>query len=243
MSPARGSRRHRGLVMPQGRRIPRPPTPRPPRPAAPDPPEGGVSRELLEKAGGELTDLASRVRSCEACGRACPDRVAGTGSPRAPLLLLKEHPGEADLETGGAFAEEAEALQLAFDRLGTPFSWAYGTTAVRCGPGPASGDEVKACAPHLLVELEAVRPSVLVVFGGRAWDALRALDGCCGLAVPDEVPRGEPVGVRSGLVALLTEPLPDGVRATEAKRRLWADLRRLPGLLDQPGSGDEPASQ
>ncbi len=229
--------------MPQGRRIPRPPAERPSRPAVPDLPEGGASRELLEKAGGELADLASRVRSCEACGRACPERVQGTGSPRAPLFLLKEHPGETDLEAGAAFAEEAEALQLAFDRLGIPFSWAYGTTAVRCGPGTASADEVKACSPHLLVELEAVRPRVLVVFGSRAWDALYGLDGGCGLAVPEEVPRGEPVGLRPDLVALLTEALPDGVRAAEAKRRLWGDLRRLPGLLDQPRPGADPGSQ
>lgn len=229
--------------MPQGRRIPRPPASKPSRPAVPDPSRGEPSRELLEKAGGELIDLASRVRSCEACGRACPERVQGSGSPRAPLFLLKEHPGDAGLEAGAAFAEEAEALQLAFDRLDLPFSWAYGTTAVRCGPGGASSDEVKACAPHLLVELEAVRPRVLVVFGGRAWDALHQVDGGCGLAVPDEAPKGEPVVLRADLVALLTEPLPDGVRAPEAKRRLWADLRRLPGLLDQPRTGPDPVSQ
>lgn len=227
--------------MPQGRRIPRTPPPRPERPAVPgvvdDRPSGA-----LEKAAGELVELASRVRSCEACGRACPDRVWGTGSPRAPLLLLKERPGEGDLEDGAAFAEEAEALDLAFDRLGIPFSWAYGTTAVRCGPDPASADEVKACAEHLLTEIEAVRPWVLVVLGERAWEGLHALDGRCGLVVPEEAGR-EPVRVRADLVALPTEPLPEGVRDPGAKRRLWADLRRLPGLLDQSWSGAGPVSQ
>ncbi len=220
--------------MPPGRRIPRPPADRLERPSPPPEPQHGPDagrRDAIAKAGGELAALVGDIRACTACGRADAARAFGSGFPRAPLMLLKDAPSPQDLASGAAFAGEAEALGKALGALGIPASWAYGTTAVRCGSRGASSDELRACAGHLLVEIEAVEPSVLVVFGERAWEALEALDGRCGLAVPGGPPQGEPVHVRPGLVALPTEPLPAGVTERESKRRLWRDLQQLPGML------------
>ena len=146
-------------------------------------------------------------------------------------MLVKERPSREDLESSNAFTAEAEALSKAFEALGIPLSWLYGATAVRCGDAPASGDEVQACAGHLLSEIEAVSPRVIVAFGPRAAEALAALDGRCGLSVPDELPAGFSVRIRSDLVALVTEALPEGITQKEAKRRLWRDLRALPELV------------
>jgi uracil-DNA glycosylase family 4 len=215
--------------MPQGRSIPRQP---PSRPRRPDPPaDDAIVEPNVTKAAGELVALAAQIRACEACRRACPERAFGTGYPRAPVLLVKEQPSEADLESAGAFAEEAEPLTKAFEALGIPISWVYGATAVRCGSAAAARDEAEACAVHLLIEIEAVSPRVVVAFGDRAVDAVRALDGRCGIAVPDEIERGQPVRLRADLELVVTEALPDGVTQKEAKRRLWRDLRVLPSLL------------
>src|SRR4051794_5835768 len=116
----------RSLVMPPGRSIPRPPPSRPRKPKPPD--ETGAPKPDLVKASGELVALAARIRGCTACDRACPDRAFGTGYPRAPIMLVKEHPSAADVESGGAFAEDAEALTKAFEALGIPLSWVYGST-------------------------------------------------------------------------------------------------------------------
>jgi hypothetical protein len=62
-------------------------------------------------------------------------------------------------------------------------------------------------------------------------DAVRALNGRCGIVVPDEIGRGTPVRIRSDLELVCTEALPDGVTQKEAKRRLWKDLRAVPALL------------
>jgi uracil-DNA glycosylase family 4 len=223
----------RNLVMSSGRRIPRPEPAKPDLGRRPDPAPrlDGAEQHALDKAGAELQALARVVADCTACGRAEAARVHGSGYPRAPIMLLKDAPGEADAASGVAFAEEAPALQRAFEGLRIPFSWVYGTTAVRCGTATPGGDELKACASHLLVEIEAVAPRVVVAFGGRAMEALRVLDGRCGLRVPEEVERGEPVTLRYGLVVVLTEPLPAGVTNPEAKKRLWRDLQQVPGLL------------
>jgi uracil-DNA glycosylase family 4 len=219
----------RGLVMPQGRSIPRQP---PSRPRRPDPPaDDAIVDPAITKSAGELVALAAQIRACEACRRAAPERAYGTGYVRAPILLVKEQPSVADVETGGAFADESEPLTKAFEALGIPLSWVYGSTAVRCGTAAASTDEVHACSGHLLVEIESVGPRVVVAFGERAVEAVRALDGRCGIAVPEEVGRGRPVRIRPDLELIATESLPDGVTSKDAKRRLWRDLRALPAVL------------
>lgn len=146
-------------------------------------------------------------------------------------MLVKDRPSQADLETGNAFTSEAEPLGKAFEALGIPLSWVYGATALRSGSTEASAEELLACSEHLITEIEVVRPKVIVAFGPRSVDAIRALNGKCGMHVPDDVPSGEAVGVRADLMLLATEELPDGVTAKDAKRRLWRDLQVVPKLI------------
>jgi uracil-DNA glycosylase family 4 len=230
MSPAKPRRSERGLVMPPGRRtIPRAPAPRKPSRA----PRGDdlPASPLVAKAAGELLALTTRIRACEACDRAGPRRAFGTGYPRAAVLLVKEHPSEPDLAVEGVLADEAEALDKAFNALGIPLSWVYGATAVRCGSAPATSPQIEACAVHLLIEIEAIEPSVVVAFGPRAVESVRTLDGRCGIVVPDEIPQGRAVRLRPGLSLVATEPLPEGVTRKDSKRRLWRDLQLVPELV------------
>lgn len=139
-------------------------------------------------------------------------------------MLVKDKPSRDDLESTNAFTAEAEALTKAFDALGIPVSWLFGTSAIRC-----AGGEV--CARHLLAEIEAVSPRVIVAFGPDSARALAALDGRCGLRISDAVERGRPVAVRSDVAMIVTEPLPEGVTQRDAKKRLWQDLQALPRLI------------
>ncbi len=186
---------------------------------------------VVSKAAGDLVALAGRIQVCEGCDRAGPARAYGTGYPRAPVMLVAERPSAAALETTNAFADEAQALDKAFEALGVPLSWLYGATAVRCGSAPATGDQIAACSTHLLVEIEAVEPRVVVLFGAKAVDAIRALDGRCGLRAPSDMAQGALLPLRPGLDALVTEPMPEGVTQKDAKRRLWRDLQQIPPLI------------
>jgi len=182
---------------------------------------------LVAKAAGDLVATASSIRLCSLCVGSEKRYALGAGYPRAPVMLVGERPTEADLETGTVFTDEADALDKAFAALGMSLSWVYGTTVFRTKDGVA-------CADHLLAEIEAVEPRVLVAFGPRAVDGIRTLDGRCGLRVGDDFPQGTPIAVRPGLVLIATEPLPEGVRQKDAKRRLWRDLRQVPALLGEP---------
>ncbi|MEX2394624.1 MAG: uracil-DNA glycosylase family protein [Actinomycetota bacterium] len=233
--PAKPRRHERGLtIASSGRTIPRTAPTKKRRSSVPGDVDLDASPTLTKQAG-DLVALAARIGACAACDRASPDRAVGTGYPQAPIFLVGERPTAADLEAGGAFAAEGEALDKAFDALGIPLSWIYGGTSVRCGSGPATPEQIEACSIHLLIEIEAVEPSVVVAFGPRATDAVRALDGRCGFVVPDELPQGEPMRLRPGLQFIATEPLPEGVTNRDSKRRLWRDLQRVPALLEAEG--------
>jgi len=216
--------------MPAGRRIPRPPDTPPSRPPPPDTSDADVPADVA-KAAGELTALNARIRTCEACGRAGAARVYGTGYPRAAVMVVKGSPSPEEASSAHAFEAEAPALTKAFEALGIPVAWVYGSTAVRCGDAPPSAGELEACSRHLLVEVESIQPRVLVAFGDAAVEAVRSLDGRCGLGVPDDIPRGQPVGLRGDLVMIATEELPAGVTNRDAKRRLWRDLQAVPKLI------------
>jgi uracil-DNA glycosylase len=218
----RPRRSERGLVMPPGpRSIPRAPAQRRKRERAPEPPD---VPPLVAKAAGDLVAIAAAIRACALCGS--DGKVAlGSGYPRAPVMLVAERPTPTDLEAGYVFVEEAEALDKAFSALGMSLSAVYGTSAARSASGPP-------CPDHLLAEIEAVEPCVLVAFGPRAVEAVRSLDGRCGLIVPDTVPQGEPVTLRPGLDLIATEPLPHGLSSKDGKRRLWRDLRQIPDLVE-----------
>ncbi len=182
------------------------------------------------KAAGELVALGGQIRACKVCG-ASGSVVLGTGSPRAPVMLLKGFPSAADLESGGAFTDEADALTKAFEALGIPLGWTYGTTAVRVAARKDTQEAIAHGVDHLVVEIEAVGPQVIVAFGPEASAALSLMNGRCGLEVPDPLPAAEPVRVRADLQVLVTEPLPEGVTNKEAKRRLWRDLQTVPRVL------------
>ena len=212
-----------------GRRIPRPPATKPSMPEAPA--DAGDTPTQILKAAGDLVALSGQIRECKVCN-ASGSIVSGTGSPRAPVMLLKAFPSAADLESGGAFTDEADALTKAFEALGIPIGWTYGTTAVRYATTASETREAIAHGVgHLMVEIEAVGPRVIVAFGPQASTAISKLNGHCGLEAPDPLPAAEPVRVRTDLHVLVTEPLPEGVTNKEAKRRLWRDLQTVPLLL------------
>lgn len=215
--------------MPEGSRtIPRS---RPPKRTKADAGQTPEIAPTIGKAAGELIAVSNRIRGCDACDRAQPQRAYGTGFPRARVLVVSEQPSVADLNTEGALTDEADALDKAFSALGVELTALYGTTAVRCGSAPASAPQVEACAIHLLLEIEAIEPTVIVACGPRAVDAIRALDGKCGIVVPEDTPQGTAVRLRPGLSMVPTEPMPQAVTKTDSKRRFWKDLQQIPTLL------------
>jgi uracil-DNA glycosylase family protein len=135
----------------------------------------------------DLGRLARAVQDCRGCElyRDATQAVFGDGRAGARIMMVGEQPGDAEDRAGHPFVGPAgRILDQALDRAGIDRSSAYVTNAVKhfrwksTSPGkrrihqnPAAG-HVRACAPWLSAELDAVRPRVLVALGSVAGKAL-----------------------------------------------------------------------
>ena len=157
------------------------PTPEP----AGDPPAGIVvgtaSRELF---GGSLSgvdtldQLAEIVAKCTKCPlyRTATKPVPGQGSPTAELVCVGEAPGENEDKQGLAFVGQAGQLLtkiLAAINLRREDVFICNVLKHR-PPGNRNPmpQEVEACSPYLVRQLEIIRPKVIVAFGTFAAQTL-----------------------------------------------------------------------
>jgi len=127
-----------------------------------------------------LGSLADRIRVCTQCalhqGRA--NAVPGEGPLDASVLLIGEAPGREEDAQGRPFVGQAgRILEAALKAARLARDEVFITNVVKCRPpenrAPKS-DEVDACRPYLLAQIEAVRPQIVVTLGATG---LRSLLG------------------------------------------------------------------
>lgn len=102
--------------------------------------------------------------------------IWGAGPVRTDIMIVGDAPGAEDERdrrplVGAAGRKLAEALSEA----GLTRDDVYVTNAVKCRPPkdrPPEKDELGACFPYLLEEIEAVQPKVIVLLGNTALGAL-----------------------------------------------------------------------
>ncbi len=126
-------------------------------------------------------DVAAGCRACDLWERAT-QTVFGEGGRQAPLMLVGEQPGDREDLDGRPFVGPAgrlldEALEEAqIDReqvfvtnVVKHFKWRpQGKRRLHERPNPG---QIRACRPWLDLELEMVRPDVLVMLGATAAQA------------------------------------------------------------------------
>jgi DNA polymerase len=136
---------------------------------------------LLPDARRDLRSARAAAASCTACDlwARATQTVFGEGPARAPMFLLGEQPGDREDVEGHPFVGPAgELLGRALDDAGIRredvfvsnvvkhFKWKpQGKRRLHERPNAA---EVRACRPWLDLELELVRPDVLVLLGATA---------------------------------------------------------------------------
>jgi DNA polymerase len=196
---------------------------------APDAPARGVSTEAILS----LTILSS-VRDlslgCPRCGLAKTRTrvVFGEGSETAELMVVGEAPGENEDRQGRPFVGKAgQLLDLLLMTAGFPRESVYICNVLKCRPPGNRNplpDEVEACSPYLLKQVELVRPRVIVAFGAFAAQTLLGTDVAIGkLRGRNHAYRGTPLVPTYHPAALLRNP--GWVRA------VWDDLQRARALL------------
>ena len=200
---------------------------------------GTTSRDLFGAGGPSLDSLESLEKAIATCTR-CPlsatakNPVPGEGNPKADFMLVGEAPGATEDETGRPFVGQAGQLLekiLAAIKFSREDVFIVNVLKHR-PPGNRNPlpQEVSACSPYLVRQIELIRPKVLVALGTFAAQTL--LDTKLSIGkLRGQIHRyyGVPLIVTYHPAALLRNPA--------WKRPTWEDVQLARRILDRALSG------
>jgi uracil-DNA glycosylase len=208
-------------------------------------PIGEAGRELFSIYPGlEKTDSLDALRQfigeCTRC-KLAPGRtnlVFGVGNPRAQLMFVGEGPGADEDERGEPFVGRAGQLLTDIIERGMRIRRqdVYICNVVKCRPPGNRNpepDEVAACEPFLMRQIEAVRPQIIVGLGTFAVQSLLKVK------TPISKLRGRWHEVR-GIRMMPTFHPAYLLRNPGDKRLVWADIQEVMKALGKeiPGRKD-----
>ena len=129
-----------------------------------------------------LAKLATAIRTCKKCRlhRTRRTPVVGEGSPEANYMFVGEAPGrEEDLQGRPFVGAAGRILTEALQNSGITREEVYITNIVKCRPpgnrDPAP-DEVSACLPYLLAQIDIIKPAGICLLGRIALNAILGLN-------------------------------------------------------------------
>ena len=144
-----------------------------------------VDRSLAASArrgadgGTALAAVREQLGDCRRC-KLCERRtqiVFGVGNPGAALMFIGEGPGEEEDRQGEPFVGRAGQLltEIITKGMGLRRSDVYIANVVKCRPPGNRNpepDEIAACQPFLLAQIDTVDPKVIVALGKFAAQTL-----------------------------------------------------------------------
>ena len=182
-----------------------------------------------------LPDLAAIAEAAKACRR-CPlyataqNAVPGEGNPNADLMIVGEAPGATEDETGRPFVgESGQLLTKIIESIKLKRDDVYIANVIKHRP-PANRnprpDEIAACSPYLLRQIELVKPKVILTLGNFAAQTLLDTKVSLGkLRGQVHEYHGVPLIVTYHPAALLRNPA--------WKRPTWEDVQLARRILDR----------
>jgi DNA polymerase len=198
----------------------------------------GASRAIADDPAFKLDTLDAIAQTVAGCTR-CPlyatakNPVPGTGNPNADFMIVGEAPGANEDEQGVPFVGQAgqlltkiiEAIQLGRDDVFIANVLKHRPPGNR-NPMP---EEVTACSPYLVRQIELVRPKVILALGTFAAQTLLETKATIG-KLRGQIHRyyGVPLIVTYHPAALLRNPA--------WKRPTWEDVQLARRILDHTGA-------
>lgn len=125
-----------------------------------------------------LEEIRQEMGDCRRCKlwRTRKNLVFGVGSPQARLMFIGEAPGEEEDHQGEPFVGAAgQLLNRMLGKLTLTREEIYITNVIKSRPpGNRNPDaeEIAACRPFLLKQIQAIRPHIIVTLGAVATHAL-----------------------------------------------------------------------
>ncbi len=178
--------------------------------------------------------LRNRVASCTACDlhTSRTQTVFGVGDERARLLIVGEAPGADEDRQGEPFVGRAgQLLNGMLQAVGLARETVYIANILKCRPPGnrnPNAEEVAACQPFLLQQLSLIKPKLMLAVGGIAAHNLLDTDEAVGRLRKRVHYYGE---ARTPL--LVTYHPAYLLRRPEEKAKVWQDLQKLHGMLNE----------
>lgn len=203
---------------------------------------GIVVGHAMKDGGGALSNLdsidsvAKAISACTACGlyAGAKNPVPGEGNPHAGFVCVGEAPGATEDETGRPFVGAAgQLLTKILAAINLPREEVFICNVLKHRPpgnrNPAP-EEIKACSPFLLRQLELLQPRVILALGTFAAQTLLQTTTPIG-KLRGQVHRyyGVPLIVTYHPAALLRNP--------SWKRPTWEDVQLARRIFDSAPSG------
>src|SRR6266851_10146223 len=184
----------------------------------------------LEKTS-DLTELREFIGDCQRC-KLAPRRtnlVFGVGNPNAELMFVGEAPGADEDARGEPFVGRAGQLLTDIIERGMGLRRAdvYICNVIKCRPPDnrnPEADEVAACEPFLMRQIDLVQPRAIVALGTFAVQALLKVK------TPISRLRGNWHEVR-GVKLMPTFHPAYLLRSPGEKRWVWQDIQEVMKLL------------
>lgn len=179
-----------------------------------------------------LEEIGRLVAACAACGLGATKTldVLGEGDPNADFVVVGEAPGEQEDKTGRPFVgASGQLLTKILAAINLPREQVYICNVIKHRPPGnrnPTPDEVAACSPFLLRQLELVKPKVILAVGTFAAQTLLRTKEPIG-KLRGRVHRyyGVPLVVTYHPAALLRNPT--------WKRPTWDDVQLARRILDR----------
>ncbi len=179
-----------------------------------------------------LEDVREELGDCRRCKlhSTRTNIVFGTGNPRAKLVFVGEGPGRDEDLQGQPFVGLAgQLLTKIIAAVGLKREEVYICNILKCRPPGNRNpqpDEIAACEPFLIRQLQAIRPRAICALGTFAAHALLKSEA------PISVLRGR-FHAYQGIALMPTYHPAYLLRNPAAKKQVWEDVRMIMKVLSE----------
>ena len=182
-----------------------------------------------------LDEIAEKVHKCTRCPlyATATNGVPGEGDPKAELVCVGEAPGAREDETGRPFVGQAgQLLTKILAAIDLTREQVFICNVLKHRPPGNRNplpEEVEACSPYLIRQLELIKPKVIVAFGTFAAQTL----------LQTKTPLGQLRGLvhrYHGIPLIVTYHPAALLRNPAWKRPTWQDVKLARRILDSPTS-------
>ena len=190
-------------------------------------PEESETKKPAAAIAGGLAAVRDELGDCTRC-KLCKGRktiVFGEGDPDAVLVFVGEGPGQEEDQQGRPFVGAAGQLLTDIIVKGMKLNRedVYICNIVKCRPPGNRNpepDEIEACEPFLIKQLQAIRPGVIVALGNVAVKTLlKTKEGITKLRGTWKTYQGIPLMPTFHPAYLLRNP--------SDKKLVWEDIKKV----------------